>query len=424
MKDRKELLVSVVGLGYIGLPTAATISSYGINVLGIDKNKEIVDTINEGKIHIVEPDLDSLVEESVKNGKLKAYTEFKESDVFIIAVPTPIDKKYNPDISLVDSAIVSISEKLKKGDLIIVESTIPVGTTERLSLLLRELRPDLIFPEKEDKKVKADVSIAHCPERVLPGNIVKELIGNDRTIGGITHECAKKAENFYQYFVEGKTFVTDARTAELAKLVENSYRDVNIAFANELSIIADKLEINIWELIELANHHPRVNILQPGPGVGGHCIAVDPWFIVSSAPEESRIIELSRRVNDSKPNFVIDKIKQAKDKIGKDFEEITIATLGLSFKANIDDLRESPALQIAESINTLSFSKHLIVEPNILKLPKSLESKNTMLVSLKTAIAECDLLILLVDHSEFSSIDRNSLDNKLVIDTRGVLKNN
>ena len=412
------MIVSVIGLGYIGLPTAALIASHGIKVNGIDVNPKIVNTINKGQIHIVEPDLDKLVQSSVQNGNLSASIHAEKADIFIIAVPTPFKDNHKPDLSYIESAAKSIAPFLENGNLVILESTSPVGATEKIREWIREVRPNLLFPEG-DNNILSDVSIAYCPERVLPGNILHELVQNDRIIGGLSKTCAKKALEFYKIFVKANCLVTDSRTAELSKLVENSSRDVNIAFANELSLICDKLEINVWELINLANHHPRVNILQPGPGVGGHCIAVDPWFIVDSAPNEAKIIKLARLVNDQKPNFVLQKVQQAVLNTSKDISKISIACLGLSFKPDIDDLRESPALEITKKIVNMGFEKQYIVEPNIEGLPAELKTKSSELVELQKAIVLSDILLLLVDHTSFKKMNLGLLSGKQIVDTRG-----
>jgi UDP-N-acetyl-D-mannosaminuronic acid dehydrogenase len=411
------MIVSVIGLGYIGLPTAALIASKGIDVIGVDVNRHIVDTVNKGKIHIIENDLDDLVYSAVQSGYLTASMSPKKSDVYIIAVPTPFMDDHKPDLSFIKSASKLIAKFLESGNLVILESTSPVGTTEKMMEWIREDRPDLSFPDSNDD-IQSDIFIAHCPERVLPGSIIKELVSNDRIIGGISQKCSEKARNFYEKFVKGVCLLTDSRTAELGKLVENSFRDVNIAFANELSLICDKLNINVWELIKLANHHPRVDILKPGPGVGGHCIAVDPWFIVDSAYNESKLIRAARQVNDNKPLFVIEKFIQSLNELDKNKEEITIACLGLTFKSDIDDLRESPALEIVKKINQMGLGIVNIVEPNINLLPECLTSAN--LLDLTSAINTSDIVLLLVDHSEFKNIDLSSLSEKHIIDTRGI----
>lgn len=414
--------ISVIGLGYIGLPTAAVIASRGVNVVGVDVNQQTVDTINQGKIHIVEPELDVLVQEAVKSGHLRATLKPEKADVFMVAVPTPFKGDHEPDLTYIEAAARAIAPVLEKGNLVILESTSPVGTTEKMLCWMSELRPDLKFPIYGDENQKADVAVAHCPERVLPGHIVRELVENDRIIGGITPTCAEKAKLLYNIFVDGKCLISDARTAELSKLVENSFRDVNIAFANELSLICDTLNINVWELIELANRHPRVNILQPGPGVGGHCIAVDPWFIVDSAPEQAKLIRTARLVNDAKPRFVLDKIMQAAVAIGKPMSELSIACLGLSFKPDIDDLRESPALEIALQVEQMGFNNCYLVEPNITSIPEGFDSNTSELSLLNVAVNNSDVIVLLVDHISFKQMDLGMISGKQIIDTRGSWK--
>ena len=414
------MVVSVIGLGYIGLPTAAILASNDIRVFGIDSNNEVVDSINKGQVHIVEPHLDPLVQKVVFKGNLKAFNKPKSADVFMIAVPTPFKNEYEPDLSYVKSAVKEISHVIEKGNMIILESTVPIGATENIKKWLLKQRPDLSFPANGKDINISDINIAHCPERVLPGDVLNELVNNDRIIGGLTVHCSERAKNFYQSFIQGDCIVTDCRTAELSKLVENSYRDVNIAFANEMSIICDKLDINVWELIKLANCHPRVNILQPGPGVGGHCIAVDPWFIIDSAPDQARLIHTARKVNDSKPHFVLEKINQAVDAIGRGKSALRIACLGLAYKPDIGDLRESPALQIAQQIESMGFAKLIMVEPNINEVPRCFDTNNCELSTLSEAITVSDIVVLLVDHSSFKKIDHSLLSGKQVIDTRGI----
>ncbi|MGV8683688.1 UDP-N-acetyl-D-mannosamine dehydrogenase [Pseudomonas aeruginosa] len=345
--------ISVIGLGYIGLPTAAVFASRRKQVIGVDVNSKAVETINQGKIHIVEPDLDMLVHAAVTNGYLRAVSVPEPADAFLIAVPTPFKEQHEPDLRYIESACKAIAPVLKAGDLVILESTSPVGATEQMSAWLSAERPDLTFPQSHGDA--SDIRIAHCPERVLPGHVLRELVQNDRVIGGMTATCSAAAASLYKIFVEGECVITNARTAEMCKLTENSFRDTNIAFANELSIICDKLDINVWELIRLANRHPRVNILQPGPGVGGHCIAVDPWFIVSKTPGEARLIRTAREVNDGKPLWVLNKIKMAVAEFlqanpERTAKDVTIACFGLAFKPDIDDLRESPAVSIAQNV--------------------------------------------------------------------------
>jgi UDP-N-acetyl-D-mannosaminuronic acid dehydrogenase len=414
------VIVSIIGMGYIGLPAAAVLASKGVNVDGVDIDQNIVDIINQGKIHIIEPGLNALVYEVVSNGYLKAAIKPKKADVFMVAVPTPFKDDHEPDLSYIKSAAKAIALVLEKGNLVILESTSPVGATEKMMQWMREDRPDLSFPKFRNNDFQADIAVTHCPERVLPGHVIRELVENDRVIGGVTTHCAERARDLYKVFVKADCLITDCRTAELSKLVENSFRDVNIAFANELSLICDKLNINVWDMIKLANHHPRVNILQPGPGVGGHCIAVDPWFIVNSAPDEARLIRTARLVNDSKPLFVLDKVNQAAQSIGRDISELRVACLGLAFKPDVDDLRESPALNITHQISLMGFSEVLIVEPNIPDLPKGLSNKSIALVTTNEAIKIADIIILLVDHEVFKFIDLNLLSGKQIVDTRGI----
>jgi len=407
--------ISVLGLGYVGLPVAGALASRGFEVIGVDVAQRIVDVINTGKIHIVEPDLDMVVQAAVSAGRLRATLKPEPSDAFIIAVPTPFTGDHKPDISYVKAAAQMIAPLLRKGNLVILESTSPVGTTEQICSWFAELRPDLVMPEAE--RENADIHIAHCPERVLPGSVLRELVDNDRIIGGISPLCATHAVALYRSFVRGEMHLTNARTAELAKLVENAYRDVNIAFANELSIVCDQLSVNVWDLIELANKHPRVNILSPGPGVGGHCIAVDPWFIIAASPEPTPVIRAARGVNDGKPELVFAKVKAAAERL----RSPVIACLGLSYKADIDDLRESPALHIVERLAQELVGELLIVEPNVRKLPASLsQASNIKLVELREALAAADIVLLLVDHRQFKRIDRDLLKPKITIDTRGI----
>ncbi|CAM6307390.1 TPA: UDP-N-acetyl-D-mannosamine dehydrogenase [Escherichia coli] len=416
--------IAVIGLGYIGLPTAAMFASCKKRVIGVDINKKIVDIINNGKIHIVEPDLDALVNKAVSDGYLKASLVAESADAYLIAVPTPFlpsitDDIPKPDLSYIQSACKKISPVLKKGDLIILESTSPVGTTEMISTLLSRERTDLAFPLNADDL--ADVNIAYCPERVLPGKVVRELVDNDRVIGGITPRCSERAVELYKIFVKGECVITNSRTAEMAKLTENSSRDVQIAFANELSMICDRLNINVWELISLANRHPRVNILQPGPGVGGHCIAVDPWFIVSQTPDQAQLIHTARIVNDLKPTWVINKIKVAiadflQKNPRKTTKDITIACFGLAFKADIDDLRESPAMKIAVQIANEHAGKVVAVEPNV----KGSFINEIALVSFEEALNIADIIVILVDHKEFK-MAKSEIIGDFVIDTKGLL---
>jgi UDP-N-acetyl-D-mannosaminuronic acid dehydrogenase len=407
--------ITVVGLGYIGLPTAAVLASRGLEVVGVDVNEAAVETVNRGQVHIVEPDLDILVRGAVSTGNLVARTLPEPADVFLIAVPTPFGEGHRPDLSYVEAAAHSIAPVLRSGNLVILESTCPVGTTEHLCEWLASARPDLSMPHLAGES--SAVRVAYCPERVLPGKVISELVNNDRVVGGITPACANAAVALYKTFVLGECVLTDARTAEMCKLSENAFRDLNIAFANELSLICDKLEIDVWELIRLANRHPRVNILQPGPGVGGHCIAVDPWFIVSAAPEESRLIRTAREVNDHKPEWVAAKVLAAAERAAG----APIACFGLSFKANIDDLRESPAVEVVRAIALRAKSRVLVVEPFVEALPEALRGlKNIALVPAAAALAEAEILVALVDHDQFRSIDPKVLEGKTVIDARGM----
>ncbi len=408
--------VSVIGLGYIGLPTAAVLARSGCNVIGVDINADAVATINDGRIHIVEAGLGEVVADVVAAGRLRATTSPEPADAFLIAVPTPFKEDHQPDLRFVKSACEAIAPVLRKGDTVILESTSPVGATEQMAQWIAAARPDLSVPTGRGG-AKADIAVAYCPERVLPGNVLVELVRNDRVIGGMTPECSAKAKAIYALFVEGECILSDARTAEMCKLTENSFRDVNIAFANELSLICDRLGIDVWELVRLANHHPRVNILQPGPGVGGHCIACDPWFIVSSAPEQAKIIRTAREVNDGKPEWVIAKIEGAIAALrhaNDTGRQPLVACYGLAFKPNIDDLRDSPALSIARRIATQANCDLLVVEPNVDTLPGGLDGAR--LVSPEDA-ARADIHVLLVDHDEFK---RLSAPNGVRIDTRGM----
>ncbi|MFB0826582.1 UDP-N-acetyl-D-mannosamine dehydrogenase [Chromobacterium violaceum] len=416
--------ISVIGLGYIGLPTAAVFASRRKKVIGVDVNKHAVDTINQGMIHIIEPDLDMVVHAAVTEGFLTATLTPQPADAFLIAVPTPFKgENHVPDLKYIESAAKSIAPVLQKGNLIVLESTSPVGATEQLADWLAEERPDLTFPHTHGDQ--SDIRLAYCPERVLPGHVLRELVQNDRVIGGMSERCSEAAVKLYKTFVEGECIVTNARTAEMCKLTENSFRDVNIAFANELSIICDKLNINVWELIKLANRHPRVNILQPGPGVGGHCIAVDPWFIVSATPEDARLIKTARDVNDGKPKWVIEKVQRAifehlLENPGKTIMEVTVACMGLAFKPDIDDLRESPAALISRRIADVHPGRVLAVEPNITALPEQWDSRLS-LASIEQAIAEADVLVILVDHKEFKKIPYWQFQHIQCIDTRGLI---
>ncbi|KQN60280.1 UDP-N-acetyl-D-mannosamine dehydrogenase [Erwinia sp. E602] len=413
--------ISVIGLGYIGLPTAAAFASCQKQVIGVDINAHAVETINRGEIHIVEPDLDRVVKTAVEGGFLRATTVPEPADAFLIAVPTPFKEQHQPDMAWVEAAARSVAAVLKAGDLVILESTSPVGATEQMAALLAAERPDLTFPQQVGET--ADIRIAYCPERVLPGKVMVELVKNDRVIGGMSAASSQRACDLYNLFLEGECVVTNARTAEMCKLTENSFRDVNIAFANELSLICAEQQINVWELIRLANRHPRVNILQPGPGVGGHCIAVDPWFIVAQNPQQAQLIRTAREVNDGKPYRVLEQVQkqvaeclQASDRRAS---ELKIACFGLAFKPDIDDLRESPAMQVAAMIADWHQGSTLVVEPHIQQLPARLAQKATLL-SLDEALQQADVLVMLVDHRQFKAVAAETVRQPWIVDTKGV----
>ncbi len=418
MKKKAFETISVIGLGYIGLPTAAMFASRKIRVIGVDISQRAVDAINRGEVHIVEPDLDIVVRAAVSQGYLRATTKPEPADAFLIAVPTPFKDDHEPDLSYIESATHAIAPMLVPGNLIILESTSPVGATEAMAAWLAAARRDLTFPHTHGEN--SEIRIAHCPERVLPGKVMQELITNDRVIGGMTPRCSIVAAELYATFVNGDCAVASSpRVAELAKLTENSFRDVNIAFANELSLICDQLNIDVWELIRLANRHPRVNVLQPGPGVGGHCIAVDPWFIVSSARAQAKLIRTAREVNEGKPQWVLEKIEAA---IGahlmanpsRSASEVAVACYGLAFKPDIDDLRESPALGIVRALAERHTGRLLVVEPNIETLPPGL-GKAELTTAGEARVA--DVQVLLVDHKSFKSLPPPA---GIYVDTRGV----
>lgn len=419
MPEQPFQRISVIGLGYIGLPTAAMFASRKITVVGVDVNQSTVDTINQGKIHIVEPDLDVAVQAAVKDGHLRATTTPESAEAFLIAVPTPFkSESREPDLSYIEAAARAIAPVLEKGNLVILESTSPVGATEQMAGWLANARPDLTFPQTHGNK--SDIRIAHCPERVLPGKVMQELISNDRLIGGLTERCSKMAVSLYNSFVTGECVVTSARVAEMSKLTENSFRDVNIAFANELSVICDRLDIDVWEVIALANRHPRVNILRPGPGVGGHCIAVDPWFIVASANEDAQIIRCAREINDGKPSWVMARIESTITTFLKQYpkrtaKNTTVACYGLAFKPDIDDLRESPALKIVQDLAKHHTGPVLAVEPNIEELPENMGK--TELVSMTEAYQRADIHVYLVAHSQFKVSPKPA---RFIIDTVGL----
>ncbi|MCD2322497.1 UDP-N-acetyl-D-mannosamine dehydrogenase [Sphingomonas sp. IC-56] len=414
MISDSELNVCVLGLGYIGLPTAAVIARTGAKVVGVDVHAHVVETVNSGKVHIEEIDLDGLVSGVVARGNLRASLEIVPADVFVIAVPTPFGDNHAPDIGHVLKAATNVAIVLKAGDVVILESTSPVGTTEKVAQLLAQLRPDLKIPGHCTGA--ADVAVAYCPERVLPGRILVELIDNDRVIGGMTPRCARKALQFYRRFVRGACVTTSAKAAEMTKLSENAFRDVNIAFANELSLVAEKMGVDVWEVIRLANRHPRVNILSPGPGVGGHCIAVDPWFLVSAAPDKTPLIRTAREVNDGKIEHVVDHACALVDADPR----ARVACLGLAFKANIDDFRESPALKVASALAGRYAERVAIVEPYARELPAKLQTSGAQLIDIDSALEVCDILIVLVDHDVFRSIPVDERADKQVYDTRGI----
>ncbi len=397
--------VCVIGLGYIGLPTAALMASKGLRVLGVDTDAGVVSTVNGGRVHIVEPDLAGLVREVVARGALSAHAAPSAAEVFMITVPTPLTAERRPQMAYVEAATRSIAPVLKAGDIVILESTSPVGSTLRMAGQLAALRPDLRIP--------GDIAIAYCPERVLPGRILTELVDNDRCVGGLTTACTERAAELYEIFVRGQVIRTNAPTAELVKLAENSFRDVNIAFANELSLVSDRHGIDVWDVIALANRHPRVNILKPGPGVGGHCIAVDPWFIVDAAPEQARLIRTAREVNDAKPDWVMAQVTA----LATAEPDLPITCFGLAFKAGVDDLRESPALEIAERLAHAHPGRVAAVEPHITAPPKGLEAP---LITLDAALARGGIFVLLVDHSVFARVPAARLAGARIVDTRGL----
>ena len=415
-------VVQIFGLGYVGLPTAAVFADAGLRVIGVDVNQSAVDSINAGQPHIVEPHLEDLLKKVVASGNLHATTTPKAADIFIIAVPTPFKDDKQPDLSFVQSASDMIAPLLKAGDLVILESTSPVGTTDQISKWLAATRSDLVFPHQD--QTACNIHLAHCPERVLPGKVIYEVVHNDRIIGGMTPACSTAAANFYKHAVKGECHITNARTAELAKLSENTFRDVNIAFANELSLICDRLDIDPWAVIALTNRHPRVNILQPGPGVGGHCIAVDPWFIVAGAPEEARLIRTAREVNDAKPHWVVGKVKAAIADFlaanpNKSEADVTVACFGLAYKPDIDDLRESPAVEIVRTLGAEFAGQLIVVEPNIKALPGAL-TKMAKLHSIYDATRQSDIVVFLVNHSAFSKLDPSMLVGSYIVDSIGL----
>lgn len=408
--------IAVIGLGYIGLPTAVILASRGVQVIGVDVNPVTVDFVSRGELPFYEPDLATSLSGVVARGKLTATCETPVADAYVIAVPTPITPEEAADLSCVHAAADALAPQLRPGAIVVLESTSPPGTTEAFSRALADARPDLSFPH--DANDEPDVYVAHCPERVLPGRLMIEMIENNRLIGGLTPECAEKAADIYRLFSHGEIQLTDASSAEMAKLAENSFRDVNIAFANELSMICDKLELDVWDIIRMANRHPRVQILEPGPGVGGHCIAVDPWFVVGSAPEESVLIRAARTVNNSKPQHVLCQVLRTAGR----FKDPVIACLGLSYKANVDDVRESPAVEIVAALaEELPSTTIMACDPMLTRLPAALDAlSNVTFGKVHEVVAAADIVLLLVDHNAFRRLPRKVLDGKVVHDTRGI----
>ena len=414
MSTAYERGVAVIGLGYIGLPTSAVLADHGVRVHGVDIDPSVVEAVNRGAVHIIEPDLDEVVRRVVGFGRLSATAELVPADVYVVAVPTPFMGDHQPDLRHVEHATREIARLLQGGELIILESTCPPGSTALMSQWIAEERPDLRLPHEHPES--PDVHLAHCPERVLPGRTLEELVTNDRVVGGLTPECARRAAELYEVFVKGEISLTDASTAEMAKLVENTFRDVNIAFANELAEVCDHLGLDVWQVIELANHHPRVQVLQPGPGVGGHCIAVDPWFIAAAAPEHAQLIRQARETNDARPQQIVDSVMAAAQ------EGVTVACLGLAFKPDVDDVRESPAVTIVQRLAESRPDLQLLaVEPYAETLPAGLASyDNVVLSDLADALERSTVVVLLVHHAVFVQVDPSALQGKHVIDTRGI----
>lgn len=409
--------VCVVGLGYIGLPTAAMLASRGHEVIGCDIAERVVQLVNSGQSHFKEPDLDMLLSAAIQTGRLRAQLTPAEADYYIIAVPTPFRDGHKPDLSYVEAAGDSIAAVIRPGNTVILESTSPVGATETLAARIKAARPDLVVPVLGEPAQPGSIFVAHCPERILPGSMLRELVENDRIIGGLGEECAQRAFDLYAGFVKGKSFMTDCRTAEFVKLIENSFRDVNIAFANELSLICEKLGIDVWRAIELANRHPRVNILRPGAGVGGHCIAVDPWFIVDSAPDEARLIQMARQVNNAKPHHVVAQVRDHAQR----FRAPVVACFGLTYKPDVDDLRESPAIEIVHELAAKGDMEVLVSDPWVESLPASLAGLGVKLVDPETARRSADIVVLLVGHTKFRRFDTTQFLNKVVVDAVGLM---
>ena len=406
--------ICVLGLGYIGLPTASLLATKGFKVHGVDVNERIVDNLNKGCVLIQEPTLDVMVKSAVQSGHLVAAIEPQPADIFIIAVPTPFKDDHAPDLAYVEAATRALAPHLQPGNLVILESTSPVGTTEMIVEIIGRERPDLDLSRRCVSINHCDslpIYVAHCPERVLPGQIFRELVENDRIVGGIDPASTKKAADFYRLFVSGQVLTTDSRTAELSKLVENAHRDVNIAFANELSLICDKMDINVWELISLANRHPRVNILQPGPGVGGHCIAVDPWFVIHDQPELTPLMQTARKINEDKAHYVVRQVREKAER----FKRPVVACMGLSYKPDVDDLRESPSLEITLELARTRDIEVLAVEPNIFENPACIGDA-AKFTGMEEALERADILVFLVAHKEFKRLDKSRLQKRIVLD--------
>jgi UDP-N-acetyl-D-mannosaminuronic acid dehydrogenase len=412
--------VCVIGLGYIGLPTASLLATKGFEVHGVDVNPRTVETINSGRIHIVEPDLDVMVRSAVQSGRLRASLEPAPAEVFILAVPTPLGEGNRPDLSYVDAAVESVAPHLAPGNLIILESTSPVGTTLAIAQALGRLRPDLVVPQGGDPEKAGEgeqIYLAHCPERVLPGAILRELVDNDRVVGGLDAASTQVAHELYKSFVGGKILLTDAATAEMAKLTENAFRDVNIAFANEISMLAERFSVDPWELIALANHHPRVEILQPGPGVGGHCIPIDPWFLIDSAQGQAPLLQAAREVNLAKEGHVLEAVGKL---LGS--ERRVVACLGLAYKNDVDDLRESPSVHIVEALADGGRAEVWVVEPYVEALPERLAGKGVQLVDLDRALDQADVLVTLVRHRPFLAAAERLAHHGCLVDACGLLR--
>lgn len=410
--------VCVLGLGYIGLPAAAMLASRGFEVIGCDIDPRVVARVNAGKPHFREPDLDMLLAAAVQTGRLRAQGEPAEAEAFLIAVPTPFGPDHAPDLSFVEAATRSVAPLLRPGNLVVLESTVPVGTTERIAARLAAARPDLAFPRYGEAPPRDAVHLAHCPERVLPGAILRELVANDRVVGGLTEACGERARALYESFVAGSILVTDCRTAELVKLAENAFRDVNIAFANELATICDRLGVDVWAAIRLANRHPRVEILRPGAGVGGHCIPLDPWFLIAAAPEEARLIRTARAVNEARPARVVERIAARAAR----FRDPVVACFGLTYKADVDDLRESPALAIVRALVERGGMTLLVCDPWVEALPPALAGLAAVcLVGIDEALRAADVVAFLVPHRAFRRIELRHVLDKAVVDPVGLL---